>query len=135
MTLNDLHINKTWTLFLDRDGVINKKLDNDYVKHWVEFEFIEGVLQNFKTLNEIFGRIVVVTNQQGIGKGIYRVEDLELIHKNMQYELDYFKGKIDKVYFSPHLEKEIILHENLELAWHCKRKKTFRKLISRKVLL
>jgi histidinol-phosphate phosphatase family protein len=106
MTLNDLHINKTWTLFLDRDGVINKKLDNDYVKHWVEFEFIEGVVQNFKTLNDTFGRIVVVTNQQGIGKGVYRVEDLELIHKNMQYELDYFKGKIDKIYFSPYLEKE-----------------------------
>ncbi len=106
MILSDLHINKTWTLFLDRDGVINKKLDNDYVKHWVEFEFIEGVLQHFKTLNDTFGRIVVVTNQQGIGKGIYRTEDLELIHKNMHYELDYFKGKIDKIYFSPYLEKE-----------------------------
>lgn len=106
MTLNDLHIDKTWTLFLDRDGVINKKLDNDYVKHWVEFEFLEGVLTGFSALNGRFGRVVVVTNQQGIGKGIYRTEDLELIHKNMQYELAYFKGRIDKIYFSPYLEKE-----------------------------
>jgi histidinol-phosphate phosphatase family protein len=49
---------------------------------------------------------VVVTNQQGIGKGIYRTEDLELIHKNMLYELTYLGGRIDKVYFSPYLEKE-----------------------------
>jgi histidinol-phosphate phosphatase family protein len=106
MTLNDLHIYNDWTLFLDRDGVINKKIDNDYVKHWTEFEFLEGVLPNFHILNQKFFKVIVVTNQQGIGKGLYRVEDLELIHKNMQYELTYFKGKIDKVYFSPYLTKE-----------------------------
>ena len=43
MILKSLNIDKSWTLFLDRDGVINKKLENDYVKHWIEFEFIEGV--------------------------------------------------------------------------------------------
>jgi len=106
MTLKNLHINKNWTLFLDRDGVINKKLENDYVKHWSEFEFEEGVLTHFSKLNEIFGRVVVVTNQQGIGKRIYKHEDLELIHKNMLYELGYFKGHIDKVYYSPYLASE-----------------------------
>ncbi|MFL5753460.1 MAG: D-glycero-alpha-D-manno-heptose-1,7-bisphosphate 7-phosphatase [Bacteroidia bacterium] len=106
MSLKDLHIDKSWTLFLDRDGVINKKLENDYVKHWVEFEFLDGVLDALKKCNELFGKIVIVTNQQGIGKGIYRIEDLELIHKNMLYEIAYFKGRIDKVYFSPHLASE-----------------------------
>lgn len=106
MTLKDLHIDKSWTLFLDRDGVINKKLEDDYVKHWVEFEFITDVLPNFKKLNEIFGTIVVVTNQQGIAKGLYTKEDLEIIHKNMLYELSYFKGTIHKVYFSPYLAAE-----------------------------
>ena len=106
MTLKDLHINKEWTLFLDRDGVINKKLDNDYVKHWIEFEFIEGALDALKKMETIFGKIVVVTNQQGIGKRLYRVEDLELIHKNMVYEINYLGGRIDKVYFSPHLHLE-----------------------------
>jgi histidinol-phosphate phosphatase family protein len=106
MTLKDLNINKDWTLFLDRDGVINKKLDNDYVKHWVEFEFIDGVFDALKKLDTIFGRIVVVTNQQGIGKHLYRVEDLELIHKNMIYEINYLGGRIDKVYFSPYLDSE-----------------------------
>lgn len=106
MTLKDLNINKTWTLFLDRDGVINKRLENDYVKHWIEFEFLEGVFDALKQFNSIFGNIVVVTNQQGIGKGIYRAEDLELIHKNMLYEVAYHGGRIDKVYFSPYLQAQ-----------------------------
>ncbi|MGZ3920304.1 MAG: D-glycero-alpha-D-manno-heptose-1,7-bisphosphate 7-phosphatase [Bacteroidia bacterium] len=107
MTLKSLNIDKSWSLFLDRDGVINKKLENDYVKHWMEFEFIEGSFEALKILSFKFGTIVVVTNQQGIGKGIYRTEDLELIHKNMLYELNYLGGRIDKVYFSPYLEKEM----------------------------
>jgi histidinol-phosphate phosphatase family protein len=106
MTLKNLNINKNWTLFLDRDGVINKKIDNDYVKQWIEFEFIEGVLDALKFLNTVFGSIIVVTNQQGIGKKLYRKEDLELIHKNMVYEIAYHGGKIDKVYFSPYLKSE-----------------------------
>src|SRR5688500_18953463 len=103
MNLKDLNIDKTWTLFLDRDGVINKKLDNDYVKHWIDFEFIEGSIDSIKFLNTVFNKIVVVTNQQGIGKRLYRTEDLELIHKNMSYEITYHGGKIDKIYFSPYL--------------------------------
>lgn len=106
MILRDLNINKNWTLFLDRDGVINKRLPDDYVKNWVEFEFIEGVLGALKYFGGLFGRIVVVTNQQGIGKGLYRVEDLELIHSNMLYEVKYHGGRIDKVYFSPYLAAE-----------------------------
>lgn len=106
MTLKNLNIDKSWTLFLDRDGVINKKLENDYVKHWIEFEFLEGVIDALKSLNTRFGTIVVVTNQQGIGKGLYRTEDLELIHKNMIYEIEYLGGRIDKVYFSPYLNSE-----------------------------
>lgn len=106
MTLKNLNIDKSWTLFLDRDGVINKKLENDYVKHWIQFEFLENVLIALKTFNAVFGKIVVVTNQQGIGKGYYKTEDLELIHKNMLYELAYGGGRIDKIYFSPYLDSQ-----------------------------
>ncbi len=106
MTLKNLNIDKSWTLFLDRDGVINEKLENDYVKHWSEFEFKKGVVDDFKKLNDVFGIVVVVTNQQGIGKGLYTKEDLELIHKNMVYELGFFKGTVHKVYFSPYLASE-----------------------------
>ncbi len=72
----------------------------------VEFEFIDGSIDAIKYLANVFGKIVVVTNQQGIGKRLYRIEDLELIHKNMLYEIAYHGGKIDKVYFSPHLHAE-----------------------------
>ncbi len=106
MTLKNLHIDNTWTLFLDRDGVINKKLENDYVKHSTEFEFIDGVQNALRILNPIFGTIVIVTNQQCIGKGIIKPEDLELIHKNMLYEITYLKGRIDKIYHSPYLASE-----------------------------
>ncbi len=106
MTLKNLNIDKTWTLFLDRDGVINKKLDHDYVKHSTEFEFIDGVFNALRLLDGIFGTIVIVTNQQCIGKKIIYPEDLELIHKNMMYEINYMKGRIDKIYHSPYLATE-----------------------------
>lgn len=106
MTLRDLHINRSWTLFLDRDGVLNKRLEDDYVKNWTEFEFLDGVLDALKYFKGLFGNIIVVTNQQGIGKRLYRIEDLEIIHKNMLYEVEYHGGRIDKVYFSPHLAAE-----------------------------
>lgn len=106
MTLKNLNIDNTWTLFLDRDGVINKKLENDYVKHTTEFEFIDGVLNALRILNPLFKHIVVVTNQQCIGKRIIFPEDLELIHQNMLYEISYLKGRIDKIYYAPQLASE-----------------------------
>lgn len=81
-------------MFLDRDGVINKRIVDDYVKNWNEFEFLDGVIDAVKKFSTVFGKIVVVTNQQGIGKRVMRPEDLELIHKNMVYELTYFGGRI-----------------------------------------
>ena len=54
--LKDLRINKDWTLFLDRDGVINKKIENDYVRNWSQFEFIEGVIEALKILRNILVR-------------------------------------------------------------------------------
>ena len=101
-TLKDLNIDKKWTLFLDRDGVINKKIENDYVRNWEQFEFLPGVLEALNILSTIFGRIIIVTNQRGIGRGIMTKEDLEYIHKNM---LNIFKAngiKIDAIYYCPH---------------------------------
>lgn len=106
MTLKDLPINKSWSLFLDRDGVINKKLEGDYVKVLDEFEFLPGVPEAMKILTDVFGKIIVVTNQQGIGKGIYTHNDLSIIHHYMEDEIEKHGGKIDKIYFSPYLASE-----------------------------
>lgn len=88
---------------MDRDGVINKRLENDYVKTLEEFEFLEGVPEAVKILSELFGKVIVVTNQQGIGKGIYSENDLNIIHHYMADEIEKHGGRFDKVYFSPHL--------------------------------
>ena len=60
-------INKKWTLFLDRDGVINHEKKGDYIHSWEEFNFYEGAESSFQTFAEKFRRIIIVTNQRGIG--------------------------------------------------------------------
>jgi histidinol-phosphate phosphatase family protein len=99
-------INKSWTLFLDRDGVINRRPVDDYVKNWDEFEFLSGVLVALKTLSGIFGKIIVITNQQGIGKGLMTIEGLATIHQKMVLEIEKFGGRVDAVYFCPSLKGE-----------------------------
>lgn len=99
-------IDKSWTLFLDRDGVINRRPVDDYVKNWNEFEFLPGVLEALKTLSGIFGKIIVVTNQQGIGKGLMTVEGLADIHHKMVLEIKKYGGRVDAVYFCPNLKSD-----------------------------
>lgn len=99
-------IDKTWTLFLDRDGVINKRLHGDYVKNISEFEFLPGVLDAIKLFSSVFGKIIVVTNQQGIGKGLYTVEQLQEVHARMLREIEASGGRVDAVYFAPNLAAE-----------------------------
>ncbi len=97
-------INKTWTLFLDRDGVINHEKHLDYIHTWDEFVFYEGAKEAIAIFAKTFNRLVVVTNQKGIGKGVTNLEDLQLIHKNMVAEIEMAGGRIDAVYFCPDLE-------------------------------
>lgn len=96
-------IDKTWSLFLDRDGVINKKRDNDYVKNLDELEFLPGALKAISTLNKYFHKIFIVTNQQGIGKGLMSVEDLKIVHDKVVASVKEKDGNIDEVYFAPDL--------------------------------
>ena len=99
-------IDKSWTLFLDRDGVINVRLIDDYVKNINEFEFLPGVLDAFKIFTEIFGRIIIVTNQQGVGKGLMTLEDVNRVHGFMVKEIENQKGRIDKIYVCPQLKSD-----------------------------
>jgi D-glycero-D-manno-heptose 1,7-bisphosphate phosphatase len=74
------NIDASWTLFLDRDGVVNKRLMNDYVKSVGEFELLPDVDEAIRLAGSVFGTIVVVTNQQGIGKGLMTERNLSDIH-------------------------------------------------------
>lgn len=100
------NIDKSWTLFIDRDGVINHEKHQDYIHTWDEFVFYEGAKEAFAFFAKKFKRIIVVTNQKGIGKGVTKIEDLQLIHKNMIAEIAEAGGRIDAVYFCPDLENE-----------------------------
>ncbi len=100
------NIDKTWILFLDRDGVINHEKHKDYIHTWDEFVFYDGVKEAIAVFSKIFNRIIVVTNQRGIGKGVTRLQDVEIIHKNMIFEIEDAGGRIDAVYFCPDIEGE-----------------------------
>jgi histidinol-phosphate phosphatase family protein len=106
MNSGSLIIDNTWTLFLDRDGVINRRIVGGYVRRWDEFEFLPGVLDAMKILSKRFVRIVVVSNQQGIGKGIMTGADVELIHSSMVRQIEGARGRIDLVLYSPHLRSD-----------------------------
>lgn len=94
---------QNWSLFLDRDGVINHRIPGDYVKHWREFDFLPGVLAVWPELAQYFNRIFIVTNQQGIGKGLMTTTDLERVHEQLRAEVVAVGGRLDKAYFCPEL--------------------------------
>lgn len=94
------NIDNTWTLFLDRDGVINVRIVGEYVKHVGEFEFLPGAKEAVAKFSKRFGKIIVVTNQQGISRGIYSHEDLGEIHAYMKTEVEKLGGKIEAVYYA-----------------------------------
>lgn len=99
-TIPHLHIDKSWTLLLDRDGVINVRFSGDYVKRVDEFEFLPGAVEAIARFSKQFARIIVVTNQQGIARGVYSHEDLAAIHSYMQAEIEKAGGKIARVYYA-----------------------------------
>lgn len=108
MNLSELKINKTWTLFLDRDGVINLHYPNDYVKSWDEFYFLEGALDAIRDLSQMFRRIIVVTNQQGVGRELMSQEDLDFIHAEMLKEVRKHEGRIHAIYSATELRAKDI---------------------------
>jgi histidinol-phosphate phosphatase family protein len=106
MSLQQLRIDKSWSLFLDRDGVINHRIVGGYVTKWEEFRFNPGVPEALNSLSCIFGRIIVVSNQQGVGKGIMDHEDVLQIHGKMTDSIRSAGGRIDAVLYCGALESE-----------------------------
>lgn len=88
-----------WTLFLDRDGVINYEKENDYILNWSEFEFYPGVTEAISLLSEKFAKLIVISNQRGVGRGIMSEKDLLNIQRQMRSEIEKHGGRIDKIYY------------------------------------
>ncbi|HLX91807.1 MAG TPA: HAD-IIIA family hydrolase [Puia sp.] len=90
----------SWTLFLDRDGVLNYEKPFDYIYSYEEFTFYDGVLDALKFLAQKFSRIILTSNQRGVGKGLMTEQDLIDIHERMLRDIEAAGGRIDKIYYS-----------------------------------
>ena len=120
-----IKIDKDWSLFLDRDGVINRKLEDDYVKTIKEFDFLLGVRQAIVSFKKVFKRIVIVTNQQGVGKKLMTEQDLEKIHSFMLSRLHQEEVLIDKIYFCPDLATQNSINRKPNIGMALQAQKDF----------
>ncbi len=94
-------------VFLDRDGVINRKMpEGQYVTAWEHFHLLPGVPEAIAALNRKGLRVLVVTNQRGIALGIYSSEDVEAIHARLQSSLAESGAHVDGFYFCPHDKRQ-----------------------------
>ena len=89
-------------LFVDRDGVLNKDYVGDYVKRWEDFKFLPGVLESLARLKQAGFCTVVVSNQAGVGDGVYTTEKLAAITARMLEEVKKAGGEIAGVFYCLH---------------------------------
>jgi D-glycero-D-manno-heptose 1,7-bisphosphate phosphatase len=91
------------TVFLDRDGVLNKKMpEGQYVTSRADFQTLPGVPDAIARLNQAGLRVIVVSNQRGIALGLYTTADVESIHSKFQQILATHGAHIDAFFFCPH---------------------------------
>lgn len=100
--MKQIAVDKTWSLLLDRDGVINRKIEGSYVTSWEEFDFLPNSLAGLAALAPAFGRVVITTNQRGVARGLIDAARLARIHSNMLEEIRDHGGRIDGIYVCPH---------------------------------
>ena len=92
-------------IILDRDGVINHDAD-DFIKTPAEWEPIEGSLEAITHLNHAGYRVIVITNQSGIARGLLDVDMLTRIHSKMRRMLAQVGGKIEAILYCPHVPED-----------------------------
>jgi D-glycero-D-manno-heptose 1,7-bisphosphate phosphatase len=89
-------------IFLDRDGVINRRIVGGYVTTWSEFHFLAGALDGIARLAAGPSPIIVVSNQAGVGKGLVSVSSLAEITNRFVSTIERAGGRVDAVYYCPH---------------------------------
>ena len=90
-------------VILDRDGVINADSDQ-YIKSPAEWEPIPGSLEAIARLTQAGFRVVVATNQSGLGQGLFDMAALNAMHNKMHKAVNQLGGRIDAVFFCPHTQ-------------------------------
>ncbi|MFH1798921.1 MAG: HAD family hydrolase [Candidatus Omnitrophota bacterium] len=103
-------MNNNKYVFIDRDGVINKDPAGctryGYVTGWEDFHIIPGVVEAIKTLTEAGYKIIIISNQQGVGKGYFSRADLDEITVKLKDTIKQAGGEISDVYYCTHLKEE-----------------------------
>jgi D-glycero-D-manno-heptose 1,7-bisphosphate phosphatase len=90
-------------VFLDRDGVLNRKLpEGAYVSDWAQFQWLPGAVEAVARMNRAGLTVIVVSNQRGIALGRLSVEQLELIHGQLRSRLECQGARLDAIYYCPH---------------------------------
>ena len=89
------------TIFLDRDGVINKEVN--YLHKIDDFEFIDGVFESCQYLESLDYKIIIITNQSGISRGYYTENDFQILTNWMISKFKKNDIKILDVFHCPHL--------------------------------
>jgi heptosyltransferase-2 len=89
-----------YTIFLDRDGTLNPDLG--YIRSPDQYELLPGVPQALTKLKQAGARLIVVTNQSGVARGLLSLEDLDAIHRKLKRELAVVGAALDAIYFCPH---------------------------------
>lgn len=92
-------IDSSWTILIDRDGVINHEKKEDYILNWEEFQFYDGAKEAFQIIGKKFGKVIIVSNQRGVGRHLMCEGDLHQIHENMSGEVEATGGRIDHIYY------------------------------------
>lgn len=128
-------IDNSWTLFLDRDGVVNKRIEANYVKKSDEFSFLPGVLEALKYFSDIFGKIIIITNQQGVKRDIMTEQELLNVHEYMISEIDKNGGRIDKIYYCTDLAESNSFNRKPNVGMALKAKKDFPEIVFSKSVM
>jgi heptosyltransferase-2 len=88
------------TVFLDRDGTLNH--DAGYITSPTELVLFPGVVEAIARLKQVGSRVVLITNQSGIARGLMTENDLHMIHRKLERELEMQGGCLDGIYFCSH---------------------------------
>jgi D-glycero-D-manno-heptose 1,7-bisphosphate phosphatase len=92
-------------IFLDRDGVINRD-SPDYVKNWNEFRFLPGSLEALNLLTQKRCRLIIVTNQSVVNRGMVPLDVLTDTHDHLRRAVERTGGRIEDIFFCPHRPDE-----------------------------
>lgn len=104
-------------VFLDRDGVVNKHIDD--LRRVEDVYLIDGSAQAIRLLNEKGIKCIIVTNQPGVAKGLFTLETLTKIHNRLRELLAAEGAHIDHIFFCPHHPEKGYKNEVAELKVDC----------------